>query len=79
MFHSRRVRGKSLIGKAEKTTVGNELFKIFLVALQNETYYCNVYVDRQIDKASCVTKTKKHMHAYPCSTELSKAFERHFQ
>lgn len=79
MFHSERVRGKSLIRKAEKTTVGYELFKIFLVALQNETYYCNVYVDRQIDKVSCVTKTKKHVHAYPCSTEFSKAFDRHFQ
>lgn len=79
MFHSGRVQGKSLIRKAEKTAVGYELFKIFLVVLQNEMYYCNVYVDRQIDKVSCVTKTKKHVHAYPGSTEFSKAFDRHFQ
>lgn len=82
MFHSgisRRVKGKSLIRKAEKTSVGYELFKILLVALQSGTYYCNIYVDREIDKVSCVIKTKKCLHAYPCSTEFSKAFDRHFQ
>lgn len=52
MFHSgisRRVRRKSLIRKAEKTTVGFELFEILLVALQSGIYYCNICVDRQID------------------------------
>lgn len=81
-FHSgisRRVRGKSLIRKAEKTTVSYELFKILLVALQSGTYYCNIYVDGQIDEVSCVIKTKKRVHTYPCTTEFNKAFDRHFK
>lgn len=48
------LRGKRLIRKAEKRTVGYELFKILLVALQSGMYYSNIYVDRQLDKVSCV-------------------------
>lgn len=49
---SRRVRGKSLIRKAEKTTVGYELLKTLLFSLQSGTYYYNIYVDRQIGTVS---------------------------
>lgn len=49
---SRRVRGKSLVRKAEKTTVGYELLKTLLFSLQSGTYYYNIYVDRQIGTVS---------------------------
>lgn len=49
---SRRVRGKSLIRKAEKTTVGYELLKTLLFSLQSGIYYYNIYVDRQIGTVS---------------------------
>lgn len=55
-------RGKSLIRKAEKTTVSYELLKIQLVALQSGTYYCNIYVDRQIDRVLCYKNKEVYAH-----------------